>query len=300
MTQSRSALLLLGVLTIQVMNVGPLLGLEPQAAPSRVLRGLAYASDGDSNRQLDLYLPPGKEFPTVLFIHGGSLTGGDKDDEDYRGICNPFPESGIACATMNYRLFPAVKWPLPMQDVAAAFAWLKSHIAEYGGTPARIFLFGHSSGCLLSSLLGTDEAYLHEQGLKLQDIAGVVAMGCRLNNKVDPAGASPEQIRRHFERDPYDAGFGSIEALNQAVPTAHVSANMPPFLVLIAENEQVNPPNLDDAKVFVAAAHEVGATADCIVLPGLSHYSSIRNAKSVNDPTFQRVRVFVTKQASSH
>jgi acetyl esterase/lipase len=244
---------------------------------------------------MDLYLPTGSGFSTVLFLHGGSLTGGDKDNEDYRGICRPFSESGIACATMNYRLFPAVKWPAPEQDAAAAFAWLKSHIAEYGGSPARVFVFGHSSGCLLASILGTDETYLHALGLKPQDVAGVVAMGCRLNGKVDAGETTPEQIRSHFETDPYDAGFGSIEALNQAVPAMHVSSHMPPFLILIAEAEQFQPPILDDAKVFVAAARQAGATADYVVLPGLKHYSSIRNAKSVTDPTFQRIRAFVSK-----
>ncbi len=102
-------------------------------------------------------------------------------------------------------------------------------------------------------------------------------------------------MRRYFGRDPYDAGFGSIEALNQAVPAAHVSAHMPPFLILIAEAEQEHPPILDDAKVFVAAARQAGATADYVVLPGLKHYSSIHNAKSATDATFQRIRAFVTK-----
>jgi acetyl esterase/lipase len=295
MTQFRGALVLLAVLGFQARDAAPPPGHAPQPAAPRVLRGLAYVPQGNSLQQLDLYLPPGSGFATVLFLHGGSLTGGDKDDEDYRGLCDPFPESGLACATMNYRLFPTVKWPAPEQDVAAAFAWLKVHIAEHGGSPKRVFLFGHSSGCLLASLLGTDETYLREQGLHLQDVAGVVAMGCRLNNKVDAVGASPEQIRRHFEQDPYDGAFGSLEALNQAVPASHVSARMPPFLILIAEAEQVHPPILDDAKVFVAAAHQAGAIADYIVLPGLKHYSSIHNAKSVTDPTFQRIRAFVNK-----
>ncbi len=295
MSRVHCALLLTAALAFPALNVRLLLGLDPQPASPRALRGIAYVSHGDPLQQLDLYLPSGSGFPTVLFIHGGSLTGGDKDDEDYAGICNPFPQSGLACATMNYRLFPSVKWPAPEQDAAVAFAWLKSHIAEYGGSPAHIFLFGHSSGCMLASLLATDEAYLHDQGLQLRDVAGVVAMGCRLNAKIDSAGASPEQIRRHFERDPYDAGFGTIDALNQAVPTAHVSPRMPPFLILIAEAEQVQPPILDDAKVFVAAARQSGAVADYVVLPGLTHYSSIHNAKSATDPTFQRIHAFVTK-----
>jgi acetyl esterase/lipase len=296
MAQFSSALLLLTLLVFQARSATSLPERAPQLIGPRVLRGLAYVPQGDSLQQLDLYLPPGSGFPTVLFLHGGSLTGGDKADEDYRGICNPFPKSGVACATMNYRLFPAVKWPAPEQDAAAAFRWLKSHIAEYGGSPARIFAFGHSSGCLLASLLGTDETYLLEQGLNLQSVAGVVAMGCRLNDKADFAGASQEQIRRHFTSDLYDAAFGSVEALNQAVPVVHVSAQMPPFLILIAEKEQVQPPLLDDSKVFVAAARQAGATADYVVLSGLSHYSAIRNAKSPTDPTFQRILTFVKKE----
>jgi acetyl esterase/lipase len=283
------------VLVLQVLAIGSLRGLGPQPVQRPVVRDIAYLSDNDSKHRLDLHLPNGRGFATVLFIHGGGLTEGDKNDEDYRAVCDPFPASNIACATINYRLFPSVKWPVPAQDAAAAFSWLRSHIAEYGGSPGRLFLFGHSSGCLLASLLGTDPRYLYEQGLKLRDIAGVVAMGCRLNDKIDSGGASTEEIRRHFEKDPYDAGFGSIAALNQAVPLTHVSVNMPPFLILIAEGEQVNPPILEDSKAFVAAARETGAIADWVILSGLTHYSSIRNAKSVSDPTFRRIRAFVEK-----
>src|ERR1700687_3557697 len=102
MTQFRSALLLLAVLAFQARNAAQPPGRAPQPAAPRVLRGLDYVPHADSLQQLDLYLPPGNGFPTVLFIHGGSLTGGAKDDEDYRGICNLFPESGLACAPRDY------------------------------------------------------------------------------------------------------------------------------------------------------------------------------------------------------
>ncbi len=155
MTRFRIALLLFAVLGFLVRDAAAPAGRAAQAAAPRVLHGLVYVPRGEPLQQLDLYLPQGGGFATVLFLHGGSLTGGDKDDENYRGICNPFPESGVACANMNYRLFPAVKWPAPEQDAAAAFAWLKSHIAEYGGSPARVFVFGHSSGCTLARCGGT-------------------------------------------------------------------------------------------------------------------------------------------------
>lgn len=143
---------------------------------------------------------------------------------------------------------------------------------------------------------------MREQGLQLQEIAGVVAMGCRLNNKVNAGGASQEQIRRHFESDPYDAGFGSIEALNQAVPAAHVSTHMPPYLILIAEKEQVQPPILDDAKMFDAAARQAGATADYVALLGLSHLQldpqrEVRNRPDL--PAYPRVGYEVNLRAAA-
>jgi triacylglycerol lipase len=48
--------------------------------------------------------------------------------------------------TINYRLAPQFQWPAGIEDLTLLMAWLKAHVAEYGGDPARIFLWGHSSG----------------------------------------------------------------------------------------------------------------------------------------------------------
>jgi hypothetical protein len=40
---------------------------------------------------LDLSTPESKGFATVIFVHGGSLSGGDKADSDYGKVCDPFP-----------------------------------------------------------------------------------------------------------------------------------------------------------------------------------------------------------------
>src|SRR5688500_13632887 len=60
---------------------------------------------------LDLAVPRVSGFPTVLFVHGGGLTGGDKADADYRSFCAPFAAHEIGCASINYRLCPG--HPLP-------------------------------------------------------------------------------------------------------------------------------------------------------------------------------------------
>ena len=56
---------------------------------------------------LDLYYPenvPG--FPTVIWFHGGGLTGGEKF------IPEALKEKGMAVIAVNYRLSPKVKAPV--------------------------------------------------------------------------------------------------------------------------------------------------------------------------------------------
>src|SRR4029453_13111249 len=106
------------------------------------ITGVQYPSDHD---KLDLYLPEGKTgVPVIVWIHGGALTQGDKNLEVGPGT--RFGQAGIATATVNYRLSPAVSHPAHVEDAAASFAWVKRHIAEYGGDPTRVFLVGPSAG----------------------------------------------------------------------------------------------------------------------------------------------------------
>lgn len=236
-------------------------------------------------QRLDLTTPAAKNFTTVVFFHGGSLSSGDKADDDYRRVCEPFVRAGIACANVNYRLFPGVKWRAPAEDAAAAVKRVRAEVAARGGDAHRLFLAGHSSGCLLASLLGTDPKY------GVRDVAGVVAMGCRLNDRVDASGVPEEKIKAHFQKDMYDAGFGSVAALNDAVPAAHVSRDMPPFLVLVAETEQVNPPILADAQAFANAAPS--GKVKIVVLKDRTHMTAIRRLGEEHDAAFAAIREFV-------
>jgi len=53
---------------------------------------------------------------------------------------------GLLGVTINYRLAPEYQWPSGIEDLTLVVAWLKSHVAEYGGDPNKIFLWGHSAG----------------------------------------------------------------------------------------------------------------------------------------------------------
>ena len=64
--------------------------------------------------KLDLYFPENQnDFVTVVWFHGGGLTGGEKS------IPETLKGKGIAVVAVNYRLSPKVKSPVYIEDAAS-------------------------------------------------------------------------------------------------------------------------------------------------------------------------------------
>ena len=89
----------------------------------RVLRDVPYFTGpaADPNfHSLDLYLPEGKSnVPMMFFVHGGGWRAGDKSlarQETFVDLCL---SQGMAVASVNYRLSPAVKHPAHIQGCSA-------------------------------------------------------------------------------------------------------------------------------------------------------------------------------------
>jgi len=243
-------------------------------------------------------VPAGKDLPTVIFVHGGSLQGGDKADADYGKVCDAFPAAGIACANVNYRLLSAAPWPAPAEDVAAAIAWLHDKLAARGGDPRKLFLLGHSSGAMLVALVGSDEHFLKQRNLTTGAISGVMPMGSimwddDLRQSIERNGR--DKVEAAFARDPRGQAFGSLDAYQAQWPINYVRARLPPFLFLIAESEQVNPPVLKTDQQFVDDARAKGSAAELKVFAGRTHYSNIRKIHEPGDEVFAAVVDFVRK-----
>jgi arylformamidase len=257
---------------------------------------LAYGAD--PKQRLDLSVPTVRGFSTVLFVHGGSLTDGDKADENYRNACVPFPAAGIACANVNYRLAPAHIWPAQADDVAAAVTWVQKNIASRGGDPHKLFLVGHSSGAMLVALVGTDERYLARHGLKGRDLRGIMPMGSIMwDDELEQAliKHGRNRVEEAFRRHPGNKIFSSLDTYLESWPIRHVRAGLPPFLFLIAASEQEQPPVLKTNMKFVEDARTLGNSAEYKVLTNRTHYSSIRNLSTPGDPVFEIVRDFIRK-----
>jgi acetyl esterase/lipase len=277
-------------------------GLVLPVSAATIERDVPYVPGGGHKQQLDLYLPDARNFPTILLIHGGSLESGDRKEAPFPQVAAAFQNAGVACAIMSYRLFSEAPWPAQPQDAAAAFAWLKKYIGIRGGDAGRIFVMGHSSGAHLAALIASDPRFLKAHGLSTKDVAGAIPIGVILFDKetVDAIEqAAPEKREKAFQSDPYLKMFGSLEGFRNAWPSSHISPHLPPFLILIAETEQEQPPILARATEFAAAARKFGVRVEIEILKGRRHMTTMEKMPEPGDPALRRILQFVSTAGRS-
>lgn len=265
-------------------------------------RAVSYVANGTADQVMDVYWTTGRPKATVLFIHGGSLqmAGERRDSPPYRHVCEPFVAAGIACASMDYRLAPDNRWPAMPNDVVSAVVALRKMIEARGGDRQKLFLFGHSSGCQLAAIVGTNGEYLQAQGLSTTDLGGVIAMGCTLDRE-DAAlrNLTADVIRAPLARDAVDvATYGTAETWLSANPAGYVGKHVPPTLVVVAEAERFMPAVLEQGARFVRRLLEEGVAADLVIVPG-RHMSSIAALPNPGNPTFAAIRRFIEHPSSS-
>lgn len=183
---------------------------------------------------LDVYAPESAEdCPILVMIHGGGWRLGDKARGGMTRYKVPhFTGAGYVYVSVNYRLSPAVRHPVHVQDVARALGWIHDHAGEYGGDPDRIFVMGHSAGAHLAALVATDERRLKAVGKDLSILKGAILLDSAAYDIPRYAGelSAPAGLIRM-----YRTAFGPPgPAWRDASPRHHVEAGkgIPPFLIL--------------------------------------------------------------------
>ena len=245
---------------------------EARLPAEQVVKDIPYRTGAaaDEKHRLDLFLPNGEDWSTVVFIHGGGWTNGDKDlkaggADVYSNIGRFFAEHGIGAAVINYRLLPTVDWRTQIGDVAQAVAWMQDHISEYGGDATRLFLMGHSAGAQLAARVALDPAALQAFGHTPAEICGVIAVSGAAYDLDDAQTYALGGDKAYFRKR-----FGDEAGWEQAVsvvPLIHAGA--PPFLILYAGGEMKSLQR--QSHVLHAALQDAGVPSELIVVPGESH-----------------------------
>ncbi|MDR2816745.1 MAG: alpha/beta hydrolase [Proteiniphilum sp.] len=167
---------------------------------------------------LDIYYPANKkDFTTVVWFHGGGLTGGNKE------LPNALKNKELCIIGVNYRLAPKVKAPAYIEDAAAAVAWVFGNIKKYGGDASRIFVSGHSAGGYLTMMIGLDKQYLAVHGVDADSIAGLIPF-------------SGQAITHYAIRKEDNIGEKQ-PVVDKYAPLFHVRADASPMLLITGDRE---------------------------------------------------------------
>jgi len=126
-----------------------------------------------------------KRRPVLVFIHGGSFNAGSggvaANGPDYRGN-DIAARSGAVIVTINYRLSILGFLAAPaldaeneqnassnygLQDQQEALRWVQRNIAQFGGDPANVTIFGESAGgiSVLYHLVSPNSAGLFQRAI---------------------------------------------------------------------------------------------------------------------------------------
>lgn len=226
--------------------------------------------------------------PVLLQIHGGAWVVGSKDEQALP-LMYQLAESGWVCVSTNYRLSPAATFPDHLVDCKRALAWVREHVAEYGGDPGFVAVTGGSAGGHLAALLAltpNDPAY--QPGFEEVDTRvdacvpfyGVYDLTNR-NRTYEHDG-----LVEFLEKRVMKGSLEEIpEAWERASPIYQVSAEAPPFFVVHGEKDTLVP--VAEARAFVRALGEkTRAPLAYAEIPGAQHafeiFPSVRAAGVVN------------------
>jgi acetyl esterase/lipase len=244
------------------------------------VKDIEYGPHGRRNR-LDVYRQKrptarqdGRLAPVLLQIHGGGWVIGDKGQQGLPLMLQLAAE-GWVCVAPNYRLSPRATWPDHLVDCKRALAWVRAHIAEYGGDPDLVCVTGGSAGGHLAAMVGlTGGDPRYQPGFENADTtvaACVPFYGVYdLPDLFVPDGVSVRATRRLARWLIGKSPDEDLDAFRDASPVHQVREDAPPFFVIHGSAD-----NLVPVRQARALVQELRATSHQPVLyaevPGASH-----------------------------
>ena len=218
--------------------------------------------------KLDLFLPEGKkDFPTLVWFHGGGLSRGQKH------VPRSLRTDKIAVAAVNYRLSgKRAECPDYIYDAAAAAAWVKKHIAEYGGDPEKVYIAGHSAGGYLTMMLALDGRYLGAYKMEPKDFAGYFPV----------SGQATTHFRILAERKEKGMKVADV-MLDEYAPIQLARQGIPPITLLVGDPAVEWPARVEENFLLAGRLKRVykNERVECLSFPSFTHGSVIVPAIAV-------------------
>ena len=213
--------------------------------------------------------PPGADAGRVLlFLHGGGFElGSVRSDGELAARLGR--ASGMRVLFPEYRLAPEHPFPAAIDDVLAAWRWLRT---DQGLSPGSLAVSGDSAGgglavSLLVAARDAGEA-LPAAAVLMSPTVDLTSSGASMTERADQDPVSTPAMLRQFAAD-YLAGADPETPL--ASPLFAALAGLPPLLIQVGTADVL----LSDSERLAAAAAAAGVDVTLQVGEGLPHVYQI-------------------------
>lgn len=186
----------------------------------------------------------------IVYFHGGGWTLGNMDKHNL--FCNHICAiTGASVLSVDYRLAPAFKYPVPLRDCYSALLWAEKGVRYWGVDPDRIYLMGDCAGGNLA--IGVSRMARDQKGPR---IAGMVLLcpitDCRMRTKSYEEFAEGPALSaklmnffiKNYQREPKDIMDPDFSPM-----MAKDLSRLPESLIIVADNDVLS----DDGRIFAQA-----------------------------------------------
>ena len=254
---------------------------------------IAYAADTLKQHTLDLYIPPyaGKDFPLLVWIHGGGWRGGERSGEmkNMKSVLKAILEKGIAVASIDYRYTMTDIFPAQIQDCNQAAGFLYENSGKYHVDKDKFAVIGFSAGGHLASLMATSnnnniEAFYYNRKKPLFNIKAAIDFYgpsdfvARIGSmKLDDDGDQMSTSTALLGAKPVDRP----DLAKFASPTTYVDKADPPFLIFHGDQDHTVPIMLSKLlDSYLKLAH---VESEFVIVQGASHGGELFGSEDIKN-----------------
>ena len=234
----------------------------------RMVPNITYLTASNWEAKLDVYTPrTAGPHPTVLHIHGGGWTGGNRESVMLRAM--PFLEMGFAVVNVSYRLARIAEAPAAVEDCLCALRWIVRNAKEYAFDVSRIVVTGYSAGAhlalttgMIPASAGLDRQCPGPEELKvaaivnwygITDVADLLEGANMRTYAVQWLGSRPDRV----------------DVAKRLSPLTYVRRELPPTMTIHGDADPTVP--YTHATRLHAALQKAGATTELVTIPQGRH-----------------------------
>ncbi len=235
---------------------------------------IVFATVGDKNLALDIYLPDGVENPPLLvWVHGGAWRSGSRLE-----VPPVFVDGGFAVASVDYRLSVETQFPAQVHDIKAAIRFLRANGDKYGFSTNHMAISGSSAGAHLATLVGVTNSHAELEGTvgnyldMSSDVQAIVSYFGASNLTSILGQSTPHGLGvRKPALDLFIGGQPDVvtDVARLASPVFHVDAGDPPLLLLHGDQDPQMPINQSHELVGIYKQYGLDVRFD--VVHGAAH-----------------------------